>query len=83
MQVADEAPERHMVSNGLYRERGFCWIWHIVEHLQNTGHPEDEHEEDGGPACAEGISPACLCGWNGWGVKVVEEGRAHGENGNW
>ena len=58
MQVADESAEGNMIRYGLNRERGFFGCGDVVEHLQNSRHPEDEHEEDGGASCSEGVTPA-------------------------
>lgn len=78
MQVADESAKGNVIGDGLNREGGFFGVWNVVEHFQNTRYAEDEHEEDGCPACAEGVTPACLCSWDRWGMQVVEERRTHG-----
>ena len=78
MQVADESAKGNVIGDGLNRERGFFRRGDVVEHLQNARHAEDEHEKNGGAACSEGMPPAGLFGWDGWGVEVVEEGGAHG-----
>ena len=78
MQVADESAKGNMIGEGLNRKRGFFRRWNVIEHFQNTRHPENEYEKDGCPACAKGVSPARLFGWDGWGMKVVKEGGAHG-----
>ena len=77
MQVADESPKWNVIGDGLNGERGFFRSGNVVEHFQNARHAENEHEEDSGAACSERMSPACLFGWDGWGVEVVEEGGAH------
>jgi len=78
MQVADESPEWNVIGDDLNRERGFLWIRDVVEHFEDARHAEDEHEEDGCPACAQGVTPARLCSWNGWRVEVVKKRWSHG-----
>ena len=77
MQVADESPEWNVVGDELHRERGFFRIRDVVEHLEDACHAEDEHEENGGPACGKCMTPARLGNWDGGRVQVVEEGGAH------
>jgi len=67
-----------VIGEGLNRECGFFGCGDVVEHFQNPCHAEDEHEEDSGASCAESVSPARLCGWDCWGMEMVEEGGAHG-----
>ena len=78
MEIANQSAKRDKVGNGLDLERGIGGRGDVIKHFQRTSDDQNQHEENGGSARAQCITPARLCGWNGGRVQVVEEVGAHG-----
>ena len=79
MQIAHQRTQRHMVADGLDRQRRLIGRGHVIEHLQHAGDDEYQHQENRCTTGTERIAPAGLGRRDSGRVQVMEEVGAHDE----